>query len=216
MPEAALKLRMPWQPFIKLQREFYERPTLQVAKDILGKFLVYDHAQGKISARIVEVEAYIGQNDPACHAARGMTKRNAVMFGDAGFSYIYFVYGMHHCLNFVTESKSKPAAILIRAAEVDEGIEIMQFNSPSGKPRDLLRGPGRLCRSFGLTVKQSGLDLTKNTLYLERRESDKKIKIGRTTRVGINVGTDKLWRFYDKESLAVSALPKAKDKRSKV
>lgn len=216
MPEMTSVLKMPSNLSKKLDREFYERPTLQVAKDLLGMFIVYKHPDGKISARIVEVEAYIGENDPACHASRGLTKRNAVMFGEGGFSYIYFVYGMHHCLNFVTETKSRPAAVLIRAAEVDEGIEIMRYNSPNKKLIDQLRGPGRLCRSFGLTVKQSGLDLTQNTLYLERRESGKKAKIGRTTRVGINLGTDKLWRFYDKESLAVSALPKAKVKRSKV
>lgn len=191
---------------IKLGRGFYERPTLDVSRELLGKFIVYNSPDGRMSARIVEVEAYIDDNDPACHAARGLTKRNQIMFGQGGFSYIYFIYGMHNCLNFVTETKNKAAAVLLRAAEPDEGLDIMVQNSPGKKLTDFLRGPGRFCRAFGLTTQQSGLDLTKNKLYLESRESDKKIKIARTTRIGINVGTDKLWRFYDKESLAVSGI----------
>lgn len=210
MPNRASQLRTIIKT-TKLGREFFERPTLQVAKELLGKYLVYESECGKLSAKIVEVEAYIGTNDPACHASRGMTKRNAVMFGPGGFSYIYFIYGMHNCLNFVTEKENKPAAVLLRAAEPNEGIEIMLNNSPRVKLSDLLRGPGRFCRSFGLTTKQSGLDLTKNTLYLESRESDRAMKIERTTRVGINIGTDKLWRFYNKQSPAVSAFRTDRD-----
>ncbi len=196
---------MPPKKHTKLSREFYERPTLLVARDILGKYVVYHHPEGKLSARIVEVECYIGENDPACHAARGQTKRNAVMFGPGGHAYVYFVYGMYNCLNFVTEVEQKAAAVLLRAAEPEEGVEIMQFNSPGKKSVDLLSGPGCFCRSFGLSREHSGLDLTKNTLYLERREI-KKIRIERSARIGINIGTDKLWRFYDKASPAVSAM----------
>ncbi len=206
MPETTLVSVMSSKKMKKLPREFYERPTLQVAQETLGQHLVYRHPHGKISARIVEVEAYIGTNDPACHASRGKTPRNSVMFGPGGYSYIYFIYGMYHCFNFVTEPKSSPAAVLIRAAEPDEGLEIMRQFSPNTNLAALLSGPGKLCRALGLTRDQSGLDLTKDTLYLERRQNQS-IKIGRTTRVGINVGTDKLWRFYDKESSAVSALP---------
>ncbi len=207
MPETKLVSAMPVSNTKKLPRQFYERATLQVAKEILGKHLVFHHPRGKLSARIVEVEAYIGSSDPACHASRGKTPRNSVMFGPGGFSYIYFIYGMYHCLNCITEPKPKPAAILIRAAEPDEGLEIMRYHSPGQKPSALLCGPGKLCRSFGLTIDHSGLDLTKNTLYLEERAKNK-IKIERTTRVGINLGADKLWRFYDKQSTAVSALRK--------
>lgn len=205
---------MTLQSIEKLPRGFYERPTLQVARELLGKYVVFDHPRGRLSAKIVEVEAYIGENDPACHAVRGITKRNAVMFGPGGHSYVYFVYGMYHCLNFVTESESRPAAVLLRAAEPNEGFEIMQLNSPGKNIHDILRGPGRFCRSFGLTTRHSGLDLTKDTLYLESRE-DRIIKIARTTRVGINVGTDKLWRFFDKDSLAVSDFRPANSKRRK-
>jgi len=207
MPETKLVSNRPTGKTKKLAREFYERSTLQVAKEVLGKHLVFHHPKGKISARIVEVEAYIGSNDPACHAARGKTHRNSVMFGPGGHAYIYFIYGMYHCLNFVTEPETFPAAVLIRAAEPDEGLEIMQTNSPDKKLSALLSGPGKLCRAFGLSRDQSGLDLTKNTLYLERRENGR-IEIGKTTRVGIKDGADKLWRFYDKKSSAVSPLRK--------
>ena len=114
----------------KLSRSFYSRPTLAVAADLVGKFLVYHSPTGRLSARIVEVEAYIGRDDPACHAARGMTDRNAVMFGLPGFAYIYFIYGMYHCLNFVTEPEGSPAAVLLRAAEPQEGQDIMTRLSP--------------------------------------------------------------------------------------
>ena len=200
---------MPLKKIKKLPRDFYERSTLQVAKEIIGKHLVYHHPEGKLSARIVEVEAYIGKGDPACHAAHGKTPRNSIMFGPGGFTYIYFIYGMYHCLNFVTEREPKAAAVLIRAAEPDEGLEIMRFNSSTKSPTALLSGPGKLCRAFGLCRDQSGLDLTKNTLYLERRENGS-LKIGKTTRVGIREGADKLWRFYDKESSAVSAFRKSR------
>jgi DNA-3-methyladenine glycosylase len=189
----------------KLPREFYERPTLRVAKNLLGKYIVFRHPEGKLSARIVEVEAYIGKNDAACHASKGKTKRTSVMFGPGGFSYIYFIYGMYHCLNFVSETEEKPAAILLRAAEPESGIEIMQSNSPGKSTADLLKGPGCFCRSFGLTTEQSGLDLTKNKLYLEDH-GEKLKRIERSTRVGINVATDKMWRFFDKDSPAVSAI----------
>ncbi len=207
MPKTKLVSDIPTGKTKKLPREFYERSTLQVAKDILGKHLVYHHPEGKLSAKIVEVEAYIGKGDPACHAARGKTPRNSVMFGPGGHAYIYFIYGMYHCLNFVTEAEPEPAAVLIRAAEPDEGLNIMLLNSPVKNSQSLLSGPGKLCRAFGLTRDQSGLDLTQNTLYLERRENAG-IEIGKTTRIGIKDGADKLWRFYDKESSAVSALRK--------
>ena len=156
-----------------------------------------------MSAKIVEVEAYIGQSDPACHAARGMTPRNRVMFGPGGFSYIYFIYGMYNCLNFVTEPKGKPAALLLRAAEPCEGLELMRQNSPRKKDMDLLSGPGKFCRSFGLTRKQNGLDLTGDTLWIEDRHETPP-NIVQTKRIGINSGTELPWRFYDTDSQAVS------------
>lgn len=187
----------------KLPLSFYNRDTLETARDILGKYIVYHSPNGKLSARIVEVEAYIGKGDPACHAAQGKTKRNEVMFGRAGFSYIYMIYGMYNCLNFVTEKDGFPAAILLRAAEPDEGVKIMKNNNLKKKQERILSGPGLFCKAFGLTREQNGLDLTKEKLYLESRNSNK-IEIVQTGRIGISDGKELLWRFYDKNSSAVS------------
>jgi DNA-3-methyladenine glycosylase len=187
----------------KLKRSFYNRPTLDVAPEILGKFIVFNSPLGKLSARIVEVEAYIGQDDPACHAARGLTKRNRPMFGPPGFSYIYLIYGMYHCLNFVTEPKDRPAAILLRAAEPDEGANLMLQASGKSSSTGLLSGPGKFCRAFGLTTEQNDLDLTGDLIYIENRNM-KVTNIQRSKRIGISVGQDLLWRFYDADSAAVS------------
>ena len=191
----------------KLARSFYERPTLKVGPELIGKYIVFKSPAGRLSARIVEVEAYIGQDDPACHAARGLTPRNSVMFGPGGFSYIYFIYGMYNCLNFVTEPEGRPAALLLRAAEPCEGLEVMRPNSPRKKDIDLLGGPGKFCRSFGLTREQNALDLTGDVLWIEdRRETP--ANIVRTKRIGINAGVDLPWRFYDANSDAVSVFDK--------
>lgn len=187
----------------KLPRSFYARPTLEVAGDIIGKHIVYHSPEGKLSARIVEVEAYIGHGDPACHAARGKTKRNEVMFGKAGVTYIYFIYGMYYCLNFVTETVGHPAALLLRAAEPAEGLDLMLQRDPAHRERGILSGPGKFCRAFGLTTEQNGLDLTGRQIYLEDRQAPAK-KIVKTTRIGINHGQEHKWRFYDGQSSAVS------------
>ncbi len=187
----------------KLPRSFYDRPTLEVAKELLGCEIVFRTKQNRLSAHIVEVEAYIGQDDPACHAARGMTERNRVMFGPPGFSYIYFIYGMYHCFNVVTERNGFPAAVLVRAAEPIDGAESMRERSPKGKPEQVLGGPGKFCRSFGLTGEQSGVDLTGDTLYLGEGTSDVR-QIVTTGRIGIKVGTELPYRFYLSDSNAVS------------
>lgn len=187
----------------KLTRDFYNRPTLEVAQELLGKYLVYHHLLGKLSARIVEVEAYIGMDDPACHAAPGETARNAIMFGKPGMAYIYFIYGMYYCFNVVTEAKGSPAAVLVRAAEPVEGVEIMRQFSSGKSDFALLNGPGKLCRSFDLTRKQNGLDLTKGQIYLQNRfEHVRRMK--RSKRIGISVGVERRWRFFDADSPAVS------------
>jgi len=193
----------------KLLRSFYNRPTLDIAPEILGKYIVYNSDAGRLAARIVEVEAYIGQDDPACHAARGKTKRNEVMFGVPGFTYIYFIYGMYYCLNFVTEPENSPAALLLRAAEPEEGYDIMVRNSSSGKPDEMLNGPGKFCRGFGLTKKQNGLDLTGDVIYIEDR-GDVVTNIERSKRIGIKNGAEHLWRFFDADSKAVSDYRKHK------
>ena len=191
----------------KLPREFYTRPTLEVARDLIGKVLVYESDGDNVSARLVEVEAYIGGDDPACHAAVGKTERNAVMFGPGGFGYIYFIYGMYYCLNVVTENEDYPAAVLIRAAEPEEGQEVFRKRFKADHKNILTNGPGKLCKAFGLTREQNGLDLTGPTLYLEDR-GYRPGKIIRTERIGIKVGRDKLWRFYEDGSRYVSGTKK--------
>lgn len=187
----------------KLPRSFYNRPTLTVARELIGKHLVVMKRGKRCSARIVEVEAYIGENDKASHAAPGLTARNAIMYGPAGFSYVYFIYGMYYCLNFVTERKGYPAAVLIRAAEPRDGHDLMRKQSPRTPPHLLLSGPGRLCRSLSITTKHSGLDLTGNDMFLEdHRENAPSISV--SPRIGIRKATELEWRFVDVNSNAVS------------
>ena len=191
----------------KLERDFYLRPTLDVAQDLLGKYLVYNNNGQKISVRLVEVEAYIGEDDPACHAAVGKTARNEIMYRSGGFSYIYFIYGMYFCLNIVTESAGYPAAVLIRGAEPIEGIEIIQQNYPDAKNGRYTDGPGKLCKALGLNREKNGLDLTENSLYLENREYKVK-RVIKTARIGIKKATRRKWRFFDADSEFVSVSKK--------
>lgn len=187
----------------KLPRSFYARPTLEVAPDLLGKFIVYNSPEGPLVARITETEAYIGEDDPACHAHRGRTMRNDVMFGPPGFSYIYFIYGVYYCLNFVTEPAGRAAAVLLRAAEPIEGVELMRSRSTSTRIHQLLNGPGKFCRAFNLNREQNNLDLTGNILYLEDRNF-RVTEFGTSPRIGIRTATDRPWRFYDKSAASVS------------
>lgn len=195
-----------------LPRSFYNRPTLTVAKELIGKYLVCSQRGERLSGRIVEVEAYIGEDDPACHAAPGLTKRNAIMYGPAGYAYIYFIYGMYNCLNVVTERLSFPAAVLIRAAEPDEGVEPMVRRSGRLPRRKILSGPGRLCRAFGLTTRQSGTDLCGKSLWLEDH-GHAAVKVVATPRIGIRKGVEHCWRFCDETSLALSVPLKFSDRK---
>ena len=155
---------MPSRLSKKLSRSFYDRSTLEVAPDLLGKSIVFHSSDGMLSARITEVEAYIGQDDPACHAARGKTERNSVMFGPPGFSYVYFIYGMYHCLNFVTESDGRAAAVLLRAAEPEVGLELMLTRSTSNKRHELHRpGQGHPCRLLQVTLSDQQMKLLAGT-----------------------------------------------------
>lgn len=162
----------------RLQRDFFERPTLVVAQELLGKVLCFQGKQGKI----METEAYVAEGDPACHAFKGMTPRTRVLFGPAGFSYVYFIYGMYHCLNFVTEPEGRAAAVLIRAIAIDDA------------PRKALNGPGKLCRAFGITREHNGIDLIQSADFYVMDSAEKPF-FQTTPRIGINVATDKLWRF---------------------
>lgn len=167
---------------MKLERKFYQRDTIKVAQDLLGKFLVHQ-TNGKIyTAQIMETEAYAGFDDKASHASCGPTERNKLMFGPAGFAYVYLIYGIYHCLNLVTEKEGYPAAVLIRGLDY-----------PSAD------GPGKLCREFKITKENAnGLDLCGEQLYIE----DRKIipaKIFAGPRIGVSYAGECAhwpWRFW--------------------
>lgn len=164
----------------RLKRSFFNRCTLTVAQDLIGKVLVFNGHQGIIT----ETEAYMGFEDPASHAAKGETPRTKIMFGEPGFSYVYLIYGMYHCLNIVTEQKGFPAAVLIR------GLSLLN----NSQEKILLNGPGKLCKYLGITKKQNAIDIINHdTFYVA--DTKQKLEFIETPRIGIKVGTDKLWRY---------------------
>lgn len=181
----------------KLSREFYTQDTIEAAKALLGKVLIHKTDAGTLSGRIVETEAYL-HDDPACHASRGMTKRNKVMFGEPGHAYVYFTYGFHYCLNFVTQSKGIPEAVLIRALEPLEGIDTMMKNRNKTREKDLCSGPGKLTQALGIDLALNGEDLLSDHIYVVDDEVDPG-EIISTTRIGIKLAADELWRFYPAE-----------------
>jgi DNA-3-methyladenine glycosylase len=187
----------------RLGRGGFARPTLAVAEGLLGRLLVYEGAGGPVGGRIVEVEAYIGVDDPACHAAAGRTARNRAMWGPPGHAYIYFTYGMHHCLNLVTEREGFPAAVLIRALAPELGIERLRRARPHLPERRLLSGPGRVGAGLGLTRAADGLDLTTGPLWVSRARRAP-AAVGRGPRVGIRAGLDRPWRLFVAGDPAVS------------
>lgn len=187
----------------KLPREFYRQPTLTVAQELIGKTFVSCRNGTKLAGRIVEVEAYIGEDDPASHARFGPTGRNAVMYGDAGLLYVYFIYGMYNMLNFVTEAKGNPAAVLIRAVEPIAGIEQMQANRGASGLHRLCSGPGKLCQAFDIQLTDTGKSLMGHE-YFVLDGGGKRPKIAQCSRIGISQGHDLMWRFYDSESKFVS------------
>jgi DNA-3-methyladenine glycosylase len=191
---------------LKLSRPFYEQPTVKVARQLLGKYLVRKHGEGTTVGRIVETEAYVGPDDKACHASRGRTMRTEVMFGPAGHAYVYLIYGFHHMLNLVTEEVDHPAAVLIRALEPVEGIDLMRRRRGTDASRDLASGPGKLCAAFGIDRALNGTDLCGNVLYIEDRGEPAPALVARP-RIGVDYAgkwKDKPWRFLVRDSEFVS------------
>jgi DNA-3-methyladenine glycosylase len=181
---------------------FYARPTLAVARDLLGKLLVHTSADGTTSGVIVETEAYIGEDDPACHAAPGPTVRNAPLYGPPGRAYVYLNYGLHDMLNAVTEPEGRPAAVLIRALEPVDGLALMRRRRSAAPWRkgkavvpdhELCRGPGNLTRAFGITLADNRRPLTRGRLTI-REEAIAIGPIVWDTRIGIRVATERPWR----------------------
>ena len=196
-----------------LPRDFYAHPTLDVAWRLIGKVLVHDTPAGSASGIIVETEAYIGEADPACHAAPGPTARNAPLYGPPGIAYVYLNYGIHYLVNAVTEAEGWPAAVLIRALEPHEGEALMRRRRARGTARhaksfsaaELCRGPGNLTRALGISLRQNLLDFTAGPLRIEDRSLPPR-DVAWTRRIGINVGMEHEWRCVAVGSAALSGM----------
>ena len=192
--------------------ELLRLPTLEVAPRLLGAEIVHDLPEGRLRGRIVETEAYL-PNDPACHGVRELpdgftchklTRRNTAMFGPPGRAYVYFTYGNHYMLNVVTEAEGLPGAVLIRALEPREGIDMMVERRGRSDPRLLTNGPGKLTRALGIDKTLDGHDLTRPPLQLLPGREIPEEEIVRTTRIGITRAVEVPWRFYIKGNAWVS------------
>ncbi len=178
-----------------LPREFYSKDTVIVAKNLLGKKIIRKIGRNEISGIITETEAYRHSDDPASHAFRKITERNKIMFGEVGFAYVYFTYGMHFCFNIVArEPKKFAGAVLIRSIKPIKGIKIMQKNRKIQDLKNLTNGPAKLAQALNITKKHYGLDVTKKSeLYI--MEGIKPQKIVASPRIGITKAVNKLWNF---------------------
>jgi DNA-3-methyladenine glycosylase len=188
-----------------LPASFYARPTVQVARDLLGCIVEHTTPAGLVAAVIVETEAYVGQDDPACHAHVGRTRRNAVMWGAPGHAYVYRAYGIHWMLNVVTERQDFPAAVLLRAAEPLAGHDVLAHRCAGQRPRNWLVGPGRLTQGLAVDAEQNGVSVTTGTLVLRQGTPvpDEETRMSR--RIGITRGLDRQWRFFVAGCPSVSA-----------
>jgi len=184
---------------LKLLHDFYSRPALEVDNDLLGKVLVRRLNGRNLAGRIVETEAYVGPHDLACHASKGKTRRTEIMFGPAGYAYVYMIYGFYHCLNVVTDSEGYPSAVLIRAVEPLESVAVMRkLRRDPEKDTAIGSGPGKLCRAMSIDKQLNGEDLAGKILWIEDRHF-KPESIRTSPRVGIDYAgeyKDKPWRFF--------------------
>ena len=185
-----------------LTEEFYRQDTLTVARQLLGATLVHASAEGVAAGRIVETEAYL-RDDPACHAYRRSTPRNAVMFGAPGHAYVYQIYGLHHCVNVVTGPAGVGEAVLIRALEPIQGTTLMEARRRTTDRRNLCSGPGKLVAALGITRAMNGTPLTGNFLFVLPTVRPVG-EVVTTTRIGITRGTELPYRFYEAGSRFVS------------
>ena len=185
-----------------LPRAFYARPTVTVARALLGCLLVHETSEGQVVGRLVEVEAYAGARDPASHAYR-RTLRSEVMWGRPGIAYVYLSHGIHACMNVITESLGRPGAVLLRALEPVDGVALMQRWRGIDALRDLAHGPGRLTQAMGITLAHNRADLVGGPLYLAPGDRPTG-PITATPRIGISVATDRRWRFVIRGSSCLS------------
>lgn len=194
-----------------INREFFARPTIAVAPELLGSLFIVDAGGGdEVRARIVEVEAYLGLDDPASHAYRGPTKRSAIMFGAPGHLYVYLSYGVHHCANLICEPAGTAGAVLIRSAAVEVGEDIVRWRREEGGRRSavpsdaLLRGPGNLCRGLGLSLTDNGLDVCSATSRVRLIGARQDGAVVTARRIGISRAQEVALRFCIRGDAAVS------------
>jgi DNA-3-methyladenine glycosylase len=200
----------------KLNREFYNRNSLIVAKELLGKYLVNNIQGIKFVGKIVEVEAYMGPEDKAAHSYNNrLTERTEIMYGDAGYAYVYFIYGMHFCMNVVVEAKGKPQAVLIRALEPISPMEDMaerRYNKTLQELKkseliSLTNGPGKLCKAMGIIKEHNGEDLCGKKLYITQGENQDKFNVVSAKRINIDYAEeakDYPWRYYIENNSYIS------------
>jgi DNA-3-methyladenine glycosylase len=188
-----------------LERGFFDRRAEEVAPDLLGRELSHSTPEGVVSVRLTEVEAYAGALDPASHAYRGPTKRNDVMFGPPGYSYVYFTYGMHFCMNLVCLGSGTAAAVLLRAGEIIEGRSLAMARRPRSSVRDLARGPARLCEALGIGREQYGLDVCDPSSPLRMLSGSPASAVRTGPRTGVTSAKDVPWRFWIDGDPSVSA-----------
>jgi DNA-3-methyladenine glycosylase len=196
---------------VRIDSLFFNTGTETLARRLLGTCLVHDSPQGITIGRIVETEAYLSRNDPACHAARGRTPRNAPMFGPPGRGYVYLIYGMYFCFNVVSAREGVGEAVLIRALEPVEGIELMRERRKTRTLTALCAGPGRLTQAMGFTLAHNNADLTGGALHLLPRHAlgraEARIEIVASPRIGISCAQELLLRFCDAASPFLSRRP---------
>ncbi len=193
---------------MKLERNFYNRGALEVAGDILGKTLVHVTQDGVTKGKIVEVEAYIGSIDKAAHSYKNLySERTKIQYGEGGYAYVYLIYGMHICMNIVTNQIDIPEVLLIRALEPLEGVDIMKKRRKTQNVKMLCNGPGKLSQAMGITMGDYGRDLCGDTLYLEAGVCPEKDQVIRSKRINVDYAEeakDYLWRFTIKDNPYVS------------
>ena len=186
-------------------RAFFNRPAAEVARELLGNYLVHRFDGCGLAGRIVETEAYLGTGDPAAHSARGLTERTRVLFGPPGHAYVYLIYGMHECLNLVTEPAGQAGCVLIRALEPVCGIEEMRRRRPKAKrPRDLASGPGKLTQAMGITREHYGADVTRGPLQVRLPKVPRGFEVQTAARIGISLSRELPLRFFVKGNPHVS------------
>ena len=183
---------------------FYEKGTVTVARELLGKKMVVEEGGLLLAGTVVETEAYLGRDDPACHSASGKSRRNAVMFGPSGHAYIYLIYGIHLCFNITTGPPDKPKAVLIRALEPTDGIEIMRNNRGQENIFNLCSGPGKLVQAMGITMDHNGCSVVEGPIRFFNCPVQRAVEVTASARVGISKAADWPLRFYIKGNKFIS------------